>query len=190
MSGLLSNLRKEDGVSLIELVIYSAILFVIIGGAYTIYEGSEAIYSSASSQTDAQRSGRIAMMLMTKDLRMTESFVQADDYAVDIRADLNDDNVWEDVSYYVDKDSNGNYCLYTKQGGGQAKQVAYGVKNIDLNQPLFTYYDSSDTAITTDTASRKTKTWKIDINLVIDTTPNRPPGAYTLSSKVTLRNGP
>ncbi|MCL6471953.1 MAG: prepilin-type N-terminal cleavage/methylation domain-containing protein [Firmicutes bacterium] len=185
---LLEAKRDENGLSLVELVIYMAMLAVIIGGAYVIYDGAETIYSSSGGQADAQRSGRLAQMLMTKDLRMTESFITANDYEVDIRADLDDDNIWEEVKYYVEQDAAGIYRLYRQEDGGSPKELAFGVRNVALSQPLFIYYDQYGMAMTTDTASRKTKTCKMGINLIIDTDTNRPPGAFTLYTKATLRN--
>jgi len=188
MSGLLKHIKNEDGTTLVELLIFAAILVVIIGGAYTIYEGSERIYASSSSQADAQRSGRLAQAAMTKHLRMTESFVVTDDYSISIRADIDDDNLWEEVSYYIEKDASDIYRLYSKVDGGAERELAYGLQNVTLGQPLFIYYDLHDTAITVDVASRKNKTHRIGINLIIDTDLSSPPGAYALSSKVSLRN--
>lgn len=188
MLGLLKRIKNEDGTTLVELLVYAAILVLVIGGAYTIYEGSERIYSSSSSQADAQRSSRTAQAAMTKHLRMVESFVTADDYSISIRADIDDDNLWEEVSYYIEKDASDIYRLYSKVEGGAERELAYGLQNVTLGQPLFVYYDLHDTAITTDTASRKTKTHRIGVNLVVDTDLSSPPGAYTLSSKVSLRN--
>lgn len=183
MSRLFELLKKEDGVTLAEFLIYCLLLVVIISGAYTIYEGSETIYTSASSQTDAQRSGRISHASITKHLRMIESFEEAGDYSIDIRVDIDDDSLWDTVRYYLDGD-----CLYKKVNDEVPQKIAYGIRNQSLGQPLFVYYDNEGIAMTTDIASRITKTYQMEVKLVIDVDETRPPGAYTLSSKVTLRN--
>lgn len=182
-SGVLNKVKAETGTTLVELLIYMVIILVILGGAYVIYDGAEAIYKSTSEQADAQRSARVAQLSMTRHLRMTQSFVTANDYAIDIRADINDDNLWETVSYYVQGDR-----LYRRVDGGVARELARGVQNIAQSHPMFIYYDSYGSSITTDTASRKTKTRQIEVKLLIDLDIGSPPDVYTLSSKVTPRN--
>lgn len=176
-------MKSEKGTTLAEMLVYAVILVIIIAASYTVYQGSEAIYASSSGQADAQRSARLAQAQMTKHIRMAESFVTADDTSISIRADIDDDNLWDTVDYYTQ-----NGSLYSRVNNGTAREIATGVQNDALNKPLFTYYDIHYAPITTDTASRKTKTYQVEINLVIDTDVNRPPDAYTLTSKVTLRN--
>lgn len=183
MPHLFQIAKKEDGYTMAELIIYGAIIVVLIGGMYTIYEGSEAMYSSASGQANAQRDGRIAQRSLTKYLRMVESFMEANDYDITFRADINDDSLWDEVNYYIDDNH-----LYVKINNGSAEELASGVRNQELNQPLFLYYDNHGSAITTDTASRITKTYQIAVQLIIDTDLSEQPGAYTLSSRITLRN--
>ncbi|NCO66094.1 hypothetical protein [Candidatus Aquicultor secundus] len=183
MVKLTALIKNEKGTTLAELIIYAVILVAILAASYTVYEGSEAIYASSSGQADAQRSARLAQAQMTKNIRMAESFVTADDTSISLRADIDDDNMWDTVNYYTQ-----NGSLYTKVNNGTAKQIATGVQNDALNQPLFIYYNIHFAPITTDTASRKTKSYQIEVNLIIDTDVNRPPDAYTLTSKVMLRN--
>ncbi len=183
MIKLIATVKNEKGTTLAELLVYAVILVVILVASYTIYQGSEAIYTSSSGQADAQRSARLAQAQMTKNIRMTESLVTADDTSISLRADIDDDNMWETVNFYTQDGS-----LYTKVDNGTAKKIATGVQNDALHAPLFTYYNVHYVPITTDTASRKTKSYQIEINLVIDVDVNRPPDAYTLTSKVMLRN--
>lgn len=178
----LAPLKSENGITLIELLIYGVFVLLIFIGAYTIFEASDAIYVSASSQAEAQRAGRIAQASITKHLRMAESFATAGDYAVDIRADINDDNLWDEIQYYLE-----DGCLYRRISGGQQELIISGIRNHIIGKPIFTYYDLHDDLIT-DQDSRITKTHQVKIDLTIDTEPNRPPDAYTLTSKVTLRN--
>lgn len=179
----LTRLKKEEGTTLIELLVYLGMLTFILYGVYTMYEASEALYVSASSQAEAQGTGRIAQASVVKHLRMTESFAEAGDYSVDIRADINDDNLWDKVKYYsVDG------RLYRNINDGQDRLIVSGIRNQVLGTPIFIYYDIHGVAMTTDTASRITKTHQIGINLIIDNEPSRPPEAYVLSNKVTLRN--
>lgn len=175
--------KKEDGFTIAEFIIYGAIIVALIGGMYTIYEGSEEIYSSASGQAIAQRDGRIAQKSLTKYLRMVESFIEANDYDIKFRADVDDDTQWDEVNYYIDSNN-----LYIKVNNGSAEKLASGVRNEEQNQPLFLYYDNHGSAITTDTASRITKTYQMGVQLVIDTDLEEQPEAYTLSSRITLRN--
>ncbi len=183
MLNVIAVIKNEKGTTIAELIVYAVILVVILVASYTIYQGSEAIYTSSSGQADAQRSARLAQAQMTKNIRMAESLVTADDTSISLRADINDDNMWESVNYYTQ-----NGSLYTKVNNDTPKKIASGVRNDALHTPLFTYYNVHFVQITTDTASRKTKSYQIEVNLIIDTDINRPPDAYTLTSKVMLRN--
>jgi len=178
----LATLREENGITLIELMVYMALLVIIFIGAYTIYEVANTMYVSASGQADAQISGRVAQASMTKHIRMSESFAEAGDYSIDIRVDVDDDGLWDRVQYYLDGEN-----LYRKINDDEQKLIAGGVRNHTIGKPIFTYYDMHGDEVT-DISSRITKTNMMEIDLTIDGNPGKPPAAYTLSSKVTLRN--
>lgn len=177
------HLRTEDGVTLLELMVYGVLIVVILSGAYTIYQASEMIYVTANGQAEAQGSGRIAQASLTKHVRMAESFQLAGDYAINIRADIDDNNIWDKIEYYAVSGT-----LYRRINDGAQEFIMDGLQNETLATPIFAYYDMDGASLTTDTASRITKTHKVDISLIIDSDPERLPEAYILTNRVTLRN--
>lgn len=178
-----STLTNESGLTLVELMVYGTLLLVILSGAYMMYEASATIYVIASSQAEAQGKGRIAQTSLAKHLRMTESFQQAGDYAVNLRADINDDNLWDKIEYYMV-----NGTLYRRVNDGTAAPIMKGLRNEALATPIFSYFDLNGASLSTDTASRATKTHKVEITLIIDSDPNKLPEPYTLQTRVSLRN--
>jgi hypothetical protein len=164
-------------------MVYGALLLVILSGAYMMYEASATIYVTASDQAEAQGKGRIAQTSLAKHLRMTESFQQAGDYSVNLRADINDDNLWDKIEYYTVDD-----ILYRRINDGTPALIMKGLRNEALATPIFSYFDLNGASLTTDTASRATKTHKVEITLIIDSDPNEPPEPYILQTRVSLRN--
>lgn|GEM_PF-2176551 len=179
----MDTLRNEDGLTLIELMVYGVLLLVILSGAYMMYDASANIYITANGQAEAQGKGRIAQTSLAKHLRMTESFQQAGDYAVNLRADINDDNLWDKIEYYAVNDA-----LYRRINDGTPIVIMKGLRNEALSMPIFNYFDMNGASLSTDTASRITKTHKVEIRLIIDADPNRPPEPYVLQTRVALRN--
>ena len=179
----MGTLRNEDGLTLIELMIYGILLLVILSGAYMMYDASANIYITANGQAEAQGKGRIAQTSLAKHMRMAESFQEAGDYSVNLRADINDDNLWDKIEYYVVDDT-----LYRRINDGTPASIMKGLRNEEQSRPIFNYFDLNGTSMSTDTASRITKTHKVEISLVIDSDPNRLPEPYILRTMVTLRN--
>ena len=70
--------RRDGGFTAIEALIVVAILAVVMLVAYTTFQGSQKVGRTASVMGDAQQSGRIALDLITSDLRMLGYGVETD----------------------------------------------------------------------------------------------------------------
>ncbi len=64
------NNQKQQGFSLIEIMIALVIGLVLLGGAISIFISNKAVYSLESELSRMQESGRFLIDVMTKDIRM------------------------------------------------------------------------------------------------------------------------
>lgn len=93
----LKDLKKKDGVTLIELVVALAIVTLVAGSIILILVSGMNVFSSGSSQYDIQGNARMASQLITEEIR----------YAVDLEIiqDITSVNL-DDIPVYV------NYLYY------------------------------------------------------------------------------
>lgn len=183
MSALRAWLGRDKGAtSVAELMVTSVILIALLVSAYALYESSWASWFDADRQMAGQGDARRAMWQMTRSIRMIESFVQAGDYEVEVTEDVDDDEIWDQVRFYLSGDS-----LYYKLNDGEPQELAANVINQTDSTPLFVYIDPSGDIIS-DLDERKTNRYRVRISLVVDENTSRPPAPYRLTSDVQLRN--
>ncbi|MDO8886436.1 prepilin-type N-terminal cleavage/methylation domain-containing protein [Candidatus Oleimmundimicrobium sp.] len=79
--------KYQKGFSLIELMVAVAILWVVIGGLYTMLISSQDIANIGESQIDAQKVARNATEQMTKEIRECYEIISisADGYTIRVR---------------------------------------------------------------------------------------------------------
>ncbi|MBE0447744.1 MAG: prepilin-type N-terminal cleavage/methylation domain-containing protein [Actinobacteria bacterium] len=173
--------KKENGVSLVELLVYAAILAVIIAAAYTIFDGSYRAYDQAEGQAKAQEEARIAHATMTKHVRMAEGLGLKEipeekwPYEIIIYTDINDDDELDEIQYYLKGDK--LYRTIKLYGAETEEKFLVGDVRNTSDKPIFNYIHDDNGRIK-----------EVEITLIIDRDPTRPPAAYTLKSNVTLRN--
>jgi hypothetical protein len=69
MSELVSRLRQEAGMTLMELITAISIGMVVLLGMFALLDGSVRLNTNVMSKTDAMQRGRIALDVMTQELR-------------------------------------------------------------------------------------------------------------------------
>ena len=74
----------------------------------------------------------------------------------------------------------------TYSGTGTTTMVSEYVRNTTQNVSVFQFFDASSTEITS--ASDIVRIISVTINLIVNVTPDRDPGEFTLRSSATLRN--
>jgi type II secretion system protein J len=163
----LNPARHASGFTLIEMVVSAAIMSIIVGSAYVCLQSGLASQKLIQSRDGVFQIGRVAMSLMTADLRNACTLSKDYDF-VGMRRSLGEidaDNVdfathhytprgaheadFCEISYFVQKDTKtGELCLFRRRdgtrdpeplAGGSREEIARGVAGL-----RFEYYDGFD----------------------------------------------
>lgn len=156
-----------DGFTLIEVLISAALMTIILVCAYLCLSACLASKKMIEPRADALQNARVAMTLMTADLRNAcplsskNSFLGMQRTLGQVEADNLDfathnytprqprESDFCEVSYYVDKDEQtGQFCLYRRRNptlapdplsGGSREEIAEGILGV-----RFEYFDGTD----------------------------------------------
>jgi type IV pilus assembly protein PilW len=138
-------ISKEDGFSLVELLIYMFMFIVVMGALYSVFTGNTKSYSSQENKVEMVQDLRAAMHLLVSDIRMAGldptgvggiGFVNnADDkydtdgnsihFTMDFDGDGAIDNS-EDINYFL-KNSGGVQQIVRRTGDGSEPVVAENI---------------------------------------------------------------
>jgi type II secretion system protein J len=161
------NRENETGFTLIEVVVSAALMAIILVCAYLCLSACLASQKTIEPRADVLQNARVAMALMTGDLRNAcplssdNPFLGMQRMLGQVEADNLDfathnytprqprESDYCEVSYYVDKDpDSGQYCLYRRRNptlapdplsGGTREEIAQGVLGV-----RFEYFDGTD----------------------------------------------
>jgi prepilin-type N-terminal cleavage/methylation domain-containing protein len=179
---------RETGFTLVELLVASGILVVAVLAVYLMLEGGYNTYGKVDNQIAAQSEARRNISRMSKYIRECKQITQASAYELTIESDIDDDNVPENVHFYL-SDSNGDslYELNQTVDGSVTTELGRYVTNPTTGTSIFTYYDAGGNEIT-NMDQAKTASRSIRIKLIVDLKTSESPSAYNLESRVHLRN--
>jgi type II secretion system protein J len=158
---------KNRGFTLLEMVISSALMVLILVSAYLCLSSSISSRKLIESRADVAQSARVAMALLTADLRAAcpiskdIAFLGMPRTLGDVQADNLDfathnyspgrarEGDFCEVSYFLEKErQSGKYCLYRRRhpaiaieplSGGNREEIARGLQGVK-----FEYYDGYD----------------------------------------------
>ena len=161
------NSENEAGFTLIEVMISAALMAMILVCAYFCLSACLASQKTIEPRADVLQNARVAMALMTADLRNAcplssdNPFLGMQRMLGDAEADNLDfathnytarqarESDYCEVSYYVDKDADsGQLCLYRRRNptlapdplsGGSREEIAQGILGV-----RFEYFDGTD----------------------------------------------
>ena len=170
MRASLVDLKADSqarGFTLIELIVSSALMAIILGSAYLCFGAGIDGRKMVESRSDVSQTARVAMALMTADLRAATPLSGDNDFlGMDRQVEgMEADNLdfathhyrpaaksqadWSEVSYYVDKDEeSGFFNLYRRRDptpdpepliGGSKELIAENVRGLS-----FEFYDGFD----------------------------------------------
>lgn len=129
MTGI-SIIKKEDGFSLVELLIYMVMFIVVMGALYSVFTGNTKSYSSQENKVEMVQDLRAAMHLIMGDTRMAGldptgvggiGFVDDADDRFDTDGNSIHFTMDFDGSGVIDNSENINYFL--KNAGGVQQVV-------------------------------------------------------------------
>jgi type II secretory pathway component PulJ len=210
----MDRMRKEDGFTLVEVLIVSVLMIVVLGATLTTFDSFQQSVSTNQRQNDAQDTTRNAMDLMARDLRNLASPSQNEPLALDLNEAQqivfqSEGRVMPAGSLNVANTQRVRYCL--SPTGSLYRQVQ--------TWPTAGFPDAPDTSAcpgdgwsaTTATTTTTTKlvaenvvngarpiftynavdprdVTEVTTTLYVDVNPGRSPTESTLQSSVYLRN--
>ncbi|HEY4473558.1 MAG TPA: prepilin-type N-terminal cleavage/methylation domain-containing protein, partial [Candidatus Paceibacterota bacterium] len=181
--------------SLITLAIFTLIMAAIVNSVLLFYRAN----ASSIEQAYQIESARKGVNLLVRDIRET-SYAEDGSYplsaisssSLTFYADTDRDTAVEKIRYQLSgnslmrtvTDPSGDPPTYS--GTGTTTMVSEYVRNTTQNVSVFQFFDASSTEITS--ASDIVRIISVTINLIVNVTPDRDPGEFTLRSSATLRN--
>ncbi|HAW60113.1 MAG TPA: hypothetical protein DCW86_01415 [Actinobacteria bacterium] len=82
---MLTFFKKDRGYTLVELLVAVGVLWMVLGGVYTLFIGGEDIWDLSDRQIEAQRSARVAMLRIAQELRECYEVTALSDYSLTLR---------------------------------------------------------------------------------------------------------
>lgn len=207
MSSARSALRREDGMTLVEVLIVTALMLIIMGATLTTFNNFERKTRDNQNLNEAQDQARRALDLMARDLRNLASPTPLLPLAVDVKdaQDLifqSEGKVKPAGSLNAQNTTRVRYCLNTTSkilfrqiqtwttaaapavpasacgaGGGWNSTMAVSTDVVNGSRPLFTYNAVDNDKVT-----------EVSAQVFVDTTPTRLPAEVDLQTSVFLRN--
>jgi prepilin-type N-terminal cleavage/methylation domain-containing protein len=199
-------MRREDGFTLVEVLIVCVLMLVVMGATLTTFESFQQSVSTNQKQNEAQDSARNAMDLMARDLRNLASPTTDQPEALDLKA--NQEIIFQSEgrdmpagSLNVVNTNRVRYCVSTTgdlyrqlqtwttaafpaipaaggcPGNGWTTTKLVAQNVVNNARPIF-YYNAADAPDVTE----------VTTTLYVDVNPGRTPGESTLQSSVYLRN--
>jgi type IV pilus assembly protein PilW len=158
MTGI-SIINKEDGFSLVELLIYMLMFIVVMGALYSVFIGNTKSYSSQENKVEMVQDLRAAMHLLVSDIRMAgldptgvggigflnnaDDKYDTDGNSIHFTMDFNGNGAIdnsEDINYFL-KNSGGGQQIVRRTGDGNEPVVAENIISFSLTY-LFEDWDT------------------------------------------------
>ncbi len=204
---MLDSLRREDGMTLIEVTVVSFLMLIILGATLTTFNVFEGNVKTTERQNEAQDENRRALDLMARDLRNLASPTPELPNAVDIAEPQ--DVIFQsegkdkpDGSANAQNTTRVRYCLNTDErqlyrqiqtwqdldppgvadhsacpGSGWTSTLVVGSNVSSGARPIFAYNSADLDGIT-----------EVSSQLFIDVNPGKPPAEVNMQTAVYLRN--
>lgn len=193
------NSSKNEGFSLIELMIAMGVTLLLMGVATTLFAGALGTRSRESRKTDALTSARAALNVISREISnsgyglTTNGIVTSDSGAQKIRFranlfndDYTTDGVGEDVTYFFDSVTK-SIVRHDPNATPETSVVVNRISNVSFL--YFDYVGGSSTPTSSTTPTNNTGRVKITVTVQLEDVPGQPKNqTVTFSSDVTLRN--
>ncbi len=140
-SQLFKKLKGQEGITLAELLMVMGLMFLIIGmisaAFFQSINSTRAVVTITKSEIDS----RVAVYAISKDVRESLDILLADNSGIKFSSNIDTDDAFETVHYYLQLNSGGSYDLI-KEIDEQAGRII--ITNI-VNEDLFAYYTDPNT---------------------------------------------
>jgi type II secretory pathway pseudopilin PulG len=207
MSSARSTVRREDGMTLVEVLLVSVLMLIVMGATLTTFNNFERKARDNQNLNEAQDQTRRALDLLARDLRNLASPTPLLPLAVDLKdpQDLifqSEGKVKPAGSLNAQNTTRVRYCLNTTSkilfrqiqtwtsaaapavpasacgaSGGWNSTLAVSTDVVNGSRPLFTYNAVDNDEVT-----------EVSAQIFVDTTPTRLPAEVDMQTSVFLRN--
>jgi type II secretory pathway pseudopilin PulG len=207
MSSAAPALRREDGMTLVEVLLVSVLMLIVMGATLTTFNNFERKARDNQNLNEAQDQTRRALDLMARDLRNLASPTPLLPLAVDVKEpqDLifqSEGKVKPAGSLNAQNTTRVRFCLNTTSkilfrqiqtwtsaaapaiptsacgdSGGWNSTLAVAADVVNGSRPVFTYNSTENDKVT-----------EVSAQVFVDTTPTRLPAEVDLQTSVFLRN--
>ncbi|MBU2564399.1 prepilin-type N-terminal cleavage/methylation domain-containing protein [Patescibacteria group bacterium] len=185
------------GFTLIETIVaitVSSIVFLAVFGFVYYFYRTSGYNLSQMIAVNSARKGVETIVRETREATFSDQgsylIKNAEDQSFTFYSDIDKDLKIERVRYFLDEyilkkgitESNDN-SKYLDENE-EIRILSNNIRN--LEEPIFTYYDENNNEV--EDLQVVTNIRMIQIKLIVNTDPNRPPGEFTLVSNAQLRN--
>jgi prepilin-type N-terminal cleavage/methylation domain-containing protein len=183
------NKRAKDqkGLTLVELMIVLVFISLIVTLVSTIFLSSSRTSNDVINITRSQIDARLALYRMSKDIREAGSFSIADAGHIRFLSNIDTDEDYEEVDYYLQSEEGYYLLVRTVDGGGEGVIISHLVDNeifkyfLDINMP--------ENGIDTPLSSEDMDNIKlIGLDVSIDQSGAPGPRTMDLDTLIALRN--
>jgi prepilin-type N-terminal cleavage/methylation domain-containing protein len=139
------QLANERGFTLAELLVTTAVIGLIMAGIFILQVGGQRAYLFGSNRVETQQNARVALDLMTRELRSSTSITSLAS-ATDIGFGWKDEaNVAHTIRYWL------NGTMLTRRFDGTDTALIGGVQAGDLTMTYCSAYNAATSACTATT---------------------------------------
>jgi prepilin-type N-terminal cleavage/methylation domain-containing protein len=139
------QLANERGFTLAELLVTTAVIGLIMAGIFILQVGGQRAYLFGSARVETQQNARVALDLMTRELRSSTSITSLAS-ATDIGFGWKDEgNVAHTIRYWL------NGTMLTRRFDGTDTALIGGVQAGDLTMTYCSAYNAATSACTATT---------------------------------------
>lgn len=198
------NLEFHKGLTLIELLIGTAISTIIIGSILTFQSSIADVQSNLNTNSRSHIEANIAIQAITREIRNAKPAATgaypielAEDFEIIFYANIDNDPIPEKIRYFLSDSSlqrgvikaTGSPPTYTS-----TEQITLVIPNITNNSqsPIFTYYNgnwpSDETNNPLPAPARLLDTKMVTINILINPNPKNTNHEYHIESAAQIRN--
>jgi prepilin-type N-terminal cleavage/methylation domain-containing protein len=183
------NKRAKDqkGLTLVELMIVLVFISLIVTLVSTIFLSSSRTSNDVINITRSQIDARLALYRMSKDIREAGSFSIADADHIRFLSNIDADEDYEEVDYYLESEEGYYLLVKTVDGGSQTIVISHLVNN-----DIFKYFleiNTPENGIEPPLSSEDMDSIKlIGLDVSIDQSGTPGPRTMDLDTLIALRN--
>lgn len=179
---LLNPFNSERGFTLVEMLWASALTLIVVAATFGALRVGLVGGMAISDRIQATDEGTLSMRLMERYIRQAMILTDCRDYYLKFSIEKpSGGNDYDEIviKLYGDK-------LYLIRNG-TGKVIANNVRNEDLGEPIFNYYNVNNQKIEDETL-RQSETTLIETKILIDENIQENPEPLEVESDITLRN--